>query len=124
MKPELTTAQRELIERTLQQIEATPELFDMTEWSKSHTCGTAGCFAWYCAAEATGRLPRRDRIGRDHVRDIAADALGLAFGRSFRLTNSHAWPWAFRQRYFEASTGAARASVLRDRVTHWLETGE
>lgn len=117
----LTPGQRELIERTLQRIEREPERFNMDGW----TCGTAMCFAGHLVAQA---YPSEQSDGWNfirgrHIGTLAEELLGIPTWEGGPLFYLSEWPEHLANAYSKAPA-PERAAILRQRIEHWMATGE
>lgn len=111
------TPNLDLIERTLQRIEARPELFDMlTFGEKRGECGTVACFAGHAmlvsgyALSASYLYYRPDGTCVDDIESEAADLLG--FGR----------PRALRLFYALIRTPAQLRDLVEDEIGPWIRS--
>jgi hypothetical protein len=112
--------------------------FSMSWWvekvyDRDHAeCGTAACFAGW-AVDAKTRA-----VGYG-IRSAAQKKLGLTEDQTHRLFAADAWPMGYRQAYYTAARHAnklrpgtkartkaelAKVKVLRERVEHFIATGE
>jgi hypothetical protein len=147
MKPELTRGARNLLRRAVEAIQRHPHTLNMALWMTHDSsvegdepyCGTVACLAGHIVL-VSGLKPARG--GEDHyeideipsrlyrpgdqrvaVRSLALRLLGDDVDPS-PLFATDDWPIRFERNYKRFKTARARARVLRDRVKHWLETGE
>lgn len=125
----LTQRERDLIERALQNIEADPKELNMDIWgpgdirwnfsNEDPDCGTAMCFAGHLCAVA----------GVDEFPAIAARGILKSLTRyeCDSLFYKSNWPKQFYLRFRQAKTDRNHwlmASILRERIEHFLLTGE
>lgn len=132
--PPLEPERKRLIRRTLRRIERYPTALDMGTWLEpaNTPCNTVGCFAGHLVVSAFPKLDPRGwnvvRLPGDsrakQVSEVARKLLGLSDKQSTRLFAAGYWPTQFYDRYNTRKTPKARARVLRQRIEHWMETGE
>lgn len=141
----LNRKQRALIEKTIAQMEAHPDNFDMYAWfdsegerktaKKAFACGATCCLAGHLVAATGAPLQyvyknAHPKIGfKGHIGDVAAKLLGFRkSGGDFETQAAHifhdsGWPEKIRDSYESASTPREKTQAGIARLRHLLETG-
>lgn len=105
------------IRQVLNFIEADPRCLSMDRW-RSRSRKT-GCFAcWVVEMLAPGL-----NVPVCELSNVANRLLGLEPGDVFLFSVS-LWPDQFRLRYWEQKSQQGRFEVLRDRMEHFIATGD
>lgn len=125
-----------LLNRIADYIGAHPEEFDMYEWGieRRRESGvvarlmgeviplgdayTVGCIACH-----TLRFSGRDPLD-DNAPALAQDILGLSYEQAHSLFYVENWPGQFEDDFNAAADPMVRAWIARERIRHFIATGE
>lgn len=96
--------------------------YSYTGTYKAPKCGTIGCLAgWVCV------LSLGAEKAADYIRPIefASQKLGLTSAQELSLFGTVTdWPVQFSERYMAAKTQRQVALLAKDRIEHFIKTGE
>lgn len=130
----MTPKQLKILRNAVASIMAKPKKFKMEYlFEKVKGCGTVCCLAGQICLNA-GYKPLFSG-GRDTATEVkngeeiegvyvAQDLLGLNNREAERMFYTYFWPSPFDEDYRTATSAMGRAESLRDRVEHFIQTGE
>lgn len=87
--------------------------------AQSKACGTVGCLAGFILG-----LHERKELKICYSVD-AADLAGLTQAEAYKLFYTNNWPRSFSKRLWETASGtSAYVQIIKERVEHFIATGE
>ena len=110
-----------LLKQIAQAVADQPEKLNMSSW-----CGTACCIAGWAVILA-GEQGELDRLRKDNPGLVSARAkvlLGIDTEQASSLFHLCCWPDHLHTSYAYAANKEAQAAVLRERIDHFIATGE
>lgn len=125
-----------LLKKAVKLVLKYPHKLDMNKGIQVGGCKTVGCLAGHVCAVLSKNSLRgaHERLCEPYsisygevlwskVEGVASDALGIDERQRGALFQLGAWPLKFKLKYCAATSFAARARVLAQRVNHFIRTG-